>query len=232
MSITILTDIEGTTSSIAFVKDVLFPYARRALPTFVRHHGSEPEVRRWLDTAALDIGGVVSDNCLVELLQQWIDEDRKHTALKALQGMIWRSGYASGAFHAHMYPDAVTQLQTWHAAGHALYVYSSGSVAAQRMFFGYTEAGDLISLFAGFFDTEVGGKRESQSYRNIIEDIGEKPDNVLFLSDVVEELDAAREAGLGTVLVDRIEDYPQPRLGDDSHGHRRVSSFEQIGALV
>lgn len=232
MSTTILTDIEGTTSSIAFVKNVLFPYARRALPTFVRHHGREPEVRRWLDTAALDIGGVVSDNCLVELLQQWIDEDRKHTALKALQGMIWRSGYANGAFHAHMYPDAVAQLQAWHASGHAIYVYSSGSVAAQRMFFGYTEAGDLTPLFSGFFDTELGGKREPQSYRNIVAEIGDNPDNILFLSDVVEELDAARDAGLATALLDRIEDYPEPRLGDACNGHRRVTSFDQIEPLA
>lgn len=230
MSKTIVTDIEGTTSSIAFVKQVLFPYARQALPAFVRRHGQEPDVRRWLDAAALDIGGVVSDDCIVELLQQWIDEDRKHTALKALQGMIWRSGYAHAAFHAHMYPDAVAQLQAWHANGHALYVYSSGSVAAQRQFFAHTEAGDLTPLFAGFFDTEIGGKRESQSYRNILAEIGTTSGDVVFLSDVVEELDAARAAGMGTVLIDRPEDYPQPRTGDACHGHRRVTSFEQIGA--
>lgn len=231
MSTTILTDIEGTTSSIAFVKDVLFPYARRALPTFVRQHGHEPEVRRWLDAAALDIGGVVSDHCIVELLQQWIDEDRKHTALKALQGMIWRAGYAHGAFHAHLYADACRQLQAWHEAGHALYVYSSGSVAAQRLFFAHTEAGDLTALFSGFFDTEMGGKREAQSYRNILAAIERPAADVMFLSDVVEELDAARQAGLGTTLVDRIEDYPRPRLGS-AGGHRRVTSFEQLDALL
>ncbi|PKM16356.1 MAG: acireductone synthase [Gammaproteobacteria bacterium HGW-Gammaproteobacteria-2] len=231
MSKTIVTDIEGTTSSIAFVKQVLFPYARQALPAFVRRHGQEPDVRRWLDAAALDIGGVVSDNCIVELLQQWIDEDRKHTALKALQGMIWRSGYAHAAFHAHIYADAAAQLQAWHANGHVLYVYSSGSVAAQRLFFAHTEAGDLTPLFSGFFDTEIGGKREPQSYRNIVAEIGTAANDVLFLSDVVEELDAAREAGLDTVLVDRIEDYPQPREADTCHGHRRVTRFDEIGEL-
>lgn len=231
MSNTLLTDIEGTTSSIAFVKEVLFPYARQALPAFVRQHGREPEVRRWLDAAALDIGGVVSDNCLVELLQQWIDEDRKHTALKALQGMIWRSGYATKAFHAHLYADALAQLPAWHAAGHALYVYSSGSVAAQRLFFAHTEAGDLTPLFSGFFDTEMGGKREAQSYRNIVAAIERPAAEVLFLSDVVAELDAARDAGLGTVLVDRRDDYPQPRLGEACHGHRRVASFAEIATL-
>ncbi|PKM07711.1 MAG: acireductone synthase [Gammaproteobacteria bacterium HGW-Gammaproteobacteria-4] len=231
MSKIILTDIEGTTSSIAFVKQVLFPYARQALPAFVRRHGQEPDVRRWLDAAALDIGGVVSDNCIVELLQQWIDEDRKHTALKALQGMIWRSGYAHAAFHAHMYPDAITQLQAWHDQGHPLYVYSSGSVAAQRLFFAHTEAGDLTPLFSGFFDTEMGGKREPQSYRNILAEIGVNAGDVVFLSDVVEELDAARDAGLDTVLIDRSEDYAQPRDGDACHGHRRVTRFDEIGEL-
>ena len=224
----VLTDIEGTTSSIRFVKDVLFPYARQALPAFIRAHGSDPAVRRWLDQAALDIGGIVSDECLAEVLQGWIDEDRKHTALKALQGMIWEAGYRSGDFRAHVYPDAERQLRSWSADGIALYVYSSGSVAAQRLFFGHTEAGDLLPLFRGFYDTEVGGKREAAAYAAIVRDIGRPPGDVLFLSDVVEELDAAREAGLATVLVDRIEDYPQPRTGAAAHGHCRVTSFDGI----
>lgn len=224
----ILTDIEGTTSSISFVKEVLFPYARRALPAFVQKHGQEPQVRRWLDAAAMDIGGVSSDHCIVEILQQWIDEDRKHTALKALQGMIWKTGYAQGEYHAHMYPDASAALARWHAAGHSLQVYSSGSVAAQRLFFAHTEAGDLTPLFSGFFDTEMGGKREAASYTNILAAIGRPAAEVLFLSDVVEELDAAREAGLSTCLVDRPEDYPEPRTGEATHGHRRVVSFDEI----
>lgn len=228
MKKTILTDIEGTTSSISFVKDVLFPYARRALPAFVRQHGSDPQVRKWLDAAALDIGGVSSDECIVEILQQWIDEDRKHTALKALQGMIWKAGYSGSDFHAHIYPDAAQALRDWHAAGHPLHVYSSGSAPAQRLFFAHTEAGDLTPLFSGYFDTEVGSKREAKSYRNILAAIGREPGEVLFLSDVVEELDAAREAGLGTVLLDRPQDYPRPRTGEATHGHRRACSFADI----
>jgi enolase-phosphatase E1 len=225
---TILTDIEGTTSSISFVKDVLFPYARRVLPSFVKQHGSEPEVRRWLDAAALDIGGVVSDHCLVDLLQQWIDEDRKHTALKALQGMIWRDGYLAGNFRAHIYPDAAAKLAEWDAAGHPIHVYSSGSVAAQKLFFAHTEAGNLLAHFSGFFDTEIGGKREADSYRRIVAQLGVPASAVMFLSDIVEELDAAREAGLRTALVDRLEDYPTPRLGDAAHGHPRVTGFDAI----
>ena len=107
MATTILTDIEGTTSSISFVKDVLFPYARRELPRFVREHGQDPEVRRWLDAVATENGGICSDDVIVETLQGWIDQDRKHTALKALQGMLWRDGYMRGDFRGHVYPDAV-----------------------------------------------------------------------------------------------------------------------------
>ena len=224
----ILTDIEGTTSSISFVKDVLFPYARAALPAFVRKHGGEPEVRQWLDIAAVDAGNVCKDEVLVEVLQGWIDEDRKHPALKALQGMIWNSGYANAEYAAHVSPDAVAALRDWHAQGHPLYVYSSGSVPAQKLLFGHSTAGDLRPMFSGYFDTAVGGKREVQSYRNVLTALERKPGDVVFLSDVVEELDAAREAGLETVLVDRRADYPSPRLGEATHGHRRVESFSDI----
>ena len=224
----ILTDIEGTTSSISFVKDVLFPYARRALPGFVRAHANDPSVRKWLDAVAAENGGMCRDEMIVEVLQGWIDQDRKHTALKALQGMIWAAGYDSADFTAHIYPDAAPALQGWHDAGLPLYVYSSGSVPAQRLFFGHSDAGDLTALFRGWFDTEVGGKREADSYRRIAASIDVPPGEILFLSDVVEELDAAREAGLDTVLVDRLDDYPQPRSGDDANGHRRVESFADI----
>ncbi|MFZ5657138.1 MAG: acireductone synthase [Pseudomonadota bacterium] len=225
----ILTDIEGTTSSISFVKDVLFPYARRALPAFVREHGNEPEVRRWLDAVATENGAVCSDDTIVEILQGWIDEDRKHTALKALQGMIWRAGYRNADFTAHIYPDAAAQLREWHDAGIPLHVYSSGSVPAQKLFFGHSDAGDLTALVSNWFDTEVGGKREAASYARIAEALALAPGDVLFLSDVVEELDAAREAGMQTVLLDRREDYPQPRTGEATHGHRRVESFADVG---
>ena len=225
---TILTDIEGTTSSISFVKEVLYPFARRALPGFVRARGHEPEVRRWLDAVAVEHGSICSDDTIVETLQGWIDEDRKHTALKALQGMIWREGYESGTLQADMYPDAVAGLRRWHDAGHRLAVYSSGSVAAQHLLFGHTDDGDLTGLFVDYFDTGVGHKRDPESYRNIAARLGRDPATILFLSDIVEELDAAREAGMRTVLVDRPEDYPQPRTGEATHGHERVTRFDAI----
>ena len=229
---TILTDIEGTTSSISFVKEVLFPFARRALPGFVRTHGDDPEVRRWLDAVAAEHGAMCDDAMIVETLQGWIDQDRKHTALKALQGMVWREGYLSGELRADMYPDAVAGLQRWHAAGHRLAVYSSGSVAAQKLLFAHTDAGDLASLFDAFFDTEVGHKRESGSYATIASQLGVEAGDIVFLSDVVEELDAAREAGMHTVLLDRRQDYPQPRTGDATHGHPRAETFDQVDAYL
>jgi enolase-phosphatase E1 len=225
---TILTDIEGTTSSISFVKDVLFPYARRALPGFVRAHGDDPQVRRWLDLVATESGGICSDAVIVETLQGWIDQDRKHTALKALQGLMWREGYLRGDFRGHVYPDAAQALRDWHAAGARLAVYSSGSVDAQKLLFGHSEAGDLTPLFSEFFDTRVGHKREPDSYRHIADALGQAPGDIVFLSDVVEELDAAREAGMRTVLLDRREDYPQPRDAERANGHRRVESFAQV----
>ena len=229
---TILTDIEGTTSSISFVKDVLFPYARRALPGFVREHGAEPEVRRWLDIVATEHGAMCDDAMIVETLQGWIDEDRKHTALKALQGLVWREGYLSGELEADMYPDAVAGLRRWHEAGHRLAVYSSGSVAAQKLLFAHTDAGDLAPLFDAFFDTEAGPKREAASYARIAAALSAAPGDIVFLSDVVAELDAARDAGLRTVLLDRREDYPPPRGGDAANGHPRVESFAAVDALL
>jgi len=224
----IVTDIEGTTSSISFVKDVLFPYARKALPAFVRMHGNDPEVRKWLDVAAADAGGLCQDEMLAEVLQGWIDEDRKHPALKALQGMIWAAGYDGGAYRAHVYDDAVQGLRRWQEAGHPLFVYSSGSVPAQKLLFGHSTAGDLTPLFSGYFDTAIGGKRERTSYRNLAQALDRPPADIVFLSDVVEELDAARSEGFDTVLLDRREDYPVPRVGQATNGHRRVESFADI----
>ncbi len=224
----ILTDIEGTTSSISFVKDVLFPFARRALPAFVKVRGQEPAVRKWLDMVATEMGGMCQDAMIAEVMQGWIDEDRKHTALKALQGMIWADGYRNADFSAHIYPDAAEMLQRWHADGLPLYVYSSGSVPAQRLFFGHSDAGDLTGLFSAWFDTEIGAKREADSYRRIAAEIDLVPSQILFLSDVVAELDAAREAGMDTVLIDRLEDYPEPRDAASANGHRRLESFADI----
>lgn len=210
----VVTDIEGTTSAITFVRDVLFPYARKRLPAFVETHADQSDVQHWLHEAAKEAGFIeASRQEVIELLLRWIDEDRKSTALKALQGMIWKAGYEAGDYVAHMYPEVAARLRQWRADGLRLYVYSSGSVPAQQLFFRHSEAGDLTPLFAGYFDTETGPKREAGSYRRIAAAIDEQPQHVLFLSDIVEELDAAREAGFQTGWLVRppLELPAQPR---------------------
>ncbi|HXP00675.1 MAG TPA: acireductone synthase [Luteibacter sp.] len=219
----ILTDIEGTTSSIDFVKDVLFPYARKHLPAYVETHTDEAEVQHWLHEAAKEAGIVEATRGeIIDLLIRWIDEDRKSTALKALQGMIWREGYESGAYVSHMYPEVAARLRAWHDQGMKLYVYSSGSVPAQKLLFGFSENGDLTPLFSGYFDTQTGHKRETESYRRIAETIGLPPAQILFLSDIREELDAAREAGMRTTQLIR----PPQAISDN--GHPAVADFDAI----
>lgn len=220
----IVTDIEGTTSSISFVKDVLFPYARKRLPAFVETHADRPEVQHWLHEAAKE-GGLISATRteVIDLLIGWIDADRKATPLKALQGMIWEAGYADGDYRAHVYPEVAARLRAWRAQGIRLYVYSSGSVQAQQLFFRYSDAGDLTPLFAGYFDTETGGKRERESYVRIAEAIGESPAHLLFLSDVAEELDAAKAAGFRTTWVQRA-----PLACPADARHPCVADFDAI----
>jgi len=220
----IVTDIEGTTSSISFVKDVLFPYARKHLPAFVTTHVDNPVVQHWLHEAVREAGLVsASQQETIELLQRWIDEDRKATPLKALQGMIWEQGYRDGEYRAHMYPDVAPQLRQWKAQNIDLYVYSSGSVPAQKLFFGYSEAGDLKPLFSGYFDTEIGAKRDPAAYRRIVSALALPAADVLFLSDIAEELDAARAAGMRTILVAR-----PPSHCPEGSTHPCVADFSAI----
>ena len=206
----IVTDIEGTTSSISFVHEVLFPYAAKHMGDFVRSQRHQPEVAAQLDEVArlgeLDVQDVEAQ---IALLSQWMAEDRKITPLKALQGMIWKYGYEQGHFKGHVYPDAVDRLREWHDQGLRLYVYSSGSVQAQKLIFGYTEFGDLTPLFSGYFDTNIGGKREVESYRNILAELDLAGHEVLFLSDIQEELNAAQEAGLQVYWLVREGSLPQ-----------------------
>ncbi|MCP1616012.1 acireductone synthase [Pseudomonas sp. SLBN-26] len=217
----ILTDIEGTTSAVSFVFDVLFPYAARHLPGFVSEHAAEPAVAEQVEAVRRESGEPeASVERVVAILLDWIAEDRKATPLKALQGMVWEQGYRTGQLKGHVYPDAVEALRRWHAEGYRLYVYSSGSIQAQKLIFGCSEAGDLSPLFSGYFDTTSGPKREAGSYRRIVEAIGLPAEEVLFLSDVVQELDAAREAGLPTIGL--------AREGGELAGHPTVASFAVI----
>jgi enolase-phosphatase E1 len=200
----VVTDIEGTTTDIAFVHDLLFPYSVRALPDFVRAHATEPAVAEALEDARGVLGAPDADLELVIMqLLEWIARDQKVTPLKALQGMVWRAGYESGDFTGHVYPDAAAALRAWRDRGIDLYLYSSGSVDAQKLLFGHSDAGDLTPLFRGYFDTRVGRKKAAASYRAIVQSIGVPAENALFLSDVVAELDAAEAAGMQTCLLVR-----------------------------
>jgi len=200
----IITDIEGTTSRISFVTEVLFPYARQHLPAFVRSQQHQPEVAQELAAVRQQLQAPDADieQCIKALLG-WLDADQKITPLKSLQGMIWRAGYEQGHFTGHVYPDVIAQLQAWHAKGIRLYIYSSGSVAAQQLLFKYSDAGDLTPLFSGYFDTHIGAKRELASYAAILQQLQLPPTQVLFLSDVVAELDPARQLGIATVQLIR-----------------------------
>ncbi len=218
----IVTDIEGTTSDIRFVHQVLFPYARERLATFLRQHAEDAEVVAPLTALRQELEQPQADiEQLISALYRFMDEDRKSTALKALQGIIWRSGYQNGDFRGHLYPEVAGQLAAWQQQGLKLYVYSSGSVEAQKLLFGYSDAGDLQPLFSGYFDTHVGAKRETASYRNIANEIGIAPEELLFLSDIHQELDAARDAGWHTCQLIRDD-------ADSQSQHPQVNRFDHI----
>lgn len=231
----VLLDIEGTTSSVRFVYDVMFPFARRELPAYLAAHWGEPDLADAAEQVARDAGHESLDTwqratgrapaalVLAEALRL-MDGDVKATGLKLLQGLVWRSGYASGELRSHLYDDVPEAVRSWRAAGRDVRIYSSGSVEAQRLFFGHTEHGDLLPLFGGHYDTRTGAKRESESYRRIAAEFGLPGSSILFLSDVVAELDAAREAGLRTGLCLRPGNAPV----EPGHGHPEIRSFAQI----
>jgi len=224
----IVTDIEGTTSSISFVKDVLFPYAADKLPDYIRQNRNNPAVQEQLRATAIAarLDGNDTEG-LVKQLLQWMREDKKITPLKSLQGLVWQYGYEHGAYKAHIYADAAAQLKRWHAQGLALFVYSSGSIHAQKLFFKYSEAGDLTPLFNDYFDTTAGPKQEAASYRKIASAIGLPANELLFLSDIEGELNAAKQAGFQTAWLVREKDSPL-RIDDLPATHKLVSSFSQI----
>lgn len=222
----VLTDIEGTTSSIHFVHEVLFPYARNHLAGYVRAHRTEPKVVEQLDAVATASGCPRNDlDGLLAVLEQWIDEDRKETSLKVLQGMLWQQGYQQGAFEGHVYPDAAEYLRFWHDRGLRLYVYSSGSVQAQKLIFGFSNEGDLTPYFSGYFDTQVGGKKDAASYQAIIDELGVEPETVLFLSDVDAELEAAEACGLKTCWLIREGERPGEPLRPVARNFREVDAL-------
>lgn len=213
----IITDIEGTTTPIAFVRDTLYPYARARLESALRR----PEAA----AIAAEVERMVPGRQALATLLHWMDEDAKVTPLKALQGLIWDAGYADGSLQGALYPDVTTSLRRWVRGGLKLYVYSSGSVAAQKLLFGHSVDGNITNLFSGFFDTNVGHKREPESYDRLCIGINVPPAEVLFLSDMEAELDAASSAGLRTCQLVRPEDGTVA-----SERHRSVGDFTRVTA--
>lgn len=218
----IVTDIEGTTSSLSFVKEVLFPYARANLAAYIRSHANEALIKSLLEDVSKHADAKLTTEQIIVQLIQWIDEDKKVTPLKTLQGLIWEAGYRQGDFKGHLYPDAAASLKAWKTKGIDLYIYSSGSVYAQKLLFGHTEYGDLTPLFSGHFDTHIGGKKEKDSYHKIAGQLAIPENQLLFLSDIKEELDAAKAAGFETIWVTR-DSVPNPQAE-----HQQVTGFDHI----
>ncbi|WP_371550889.1 acireductone synthase [Streptomyces sp. NBC_00554] len=223
----VVLDIEGTTSATGFVVDVLYPYSRSRFGAVLSERSGDPDVVRAVAQVRELIGEPDADAGRVEkALNEWLDEDRKATPLKTLQGLIWSEGFARGDLVSHFYDDVVPALRSWHAAGVRLHVYSSGSVAAQRAWFRSSPEGDLLPLVEGLYDTEnAGPKQEPASYTTIAAALGEAPGRILFLSDRPGELDAARAAGWQAVGVRRPgEPYYEQGVGD----HPQAGTFDEI----
>lgn len=203
----ILTDIEGTSTSVAFVYEVLFPYFKENVADYFQKNYPHPDlegpVAAVRATVLEERGETIDTAGVVEQLIAWTVADRKHTALKSVQGLVWAAAYQQGAIKGHVYPDVPPALEAWKKAGYQLGVYSSGSVAAQQLLFGFSEFGDLKPYFSHYFDTLVGPKREAASYHNILAALNLPASAVLFLSDVEAELDAAEEAGMHTIQLVR-----------------------------
>ncbi len=217
----LLLDIEGTISSLSYVKEVMFPYSKSKLKSFLKENAQKEEIRSLLKRLEEKVGRSLSVEEAAEIFEDWIEKDLKEPILKELQGHIWEIGFKSGELMGHIYEDAYEKIREWRSKGYKIYIYSSGSVKAQKLFFGNTKYGDLTKLFDGFFDTSIGSKREKDSYIAIAKTLGLKPEDFLFLSDVEEELDSASLAGMKTIKVDRYNS------GDVSK-HRVVKSFFEV----
>jgi enolase-phosphatase E1 len=222
----VLCDIEGTTTPISFVHDVLFPYARARIPAFLDAHADDDEVRAIVNALRSEMrsaSGEQQSGNIVGYLNSLMDADRKSGPLKALQGLIWQEGYATGELRGEVYPDVPNAFARWTSAGVRVAIFSSGSVLAQQLIFGRSTAGDLTGFLSAYFDTRVGAKGEPDSYRRIAEALGVPAIRVLFLSDVATELAAAQSAGLKTLLVVR-----PPGSIPDASGFEAVTTFDAI----
>jgi enolase-phosphatase E1 len=234
----ILLDIEGTTCPVSFVAEVLFPYASSCLERHLEEHQDEVEIKSllegvemaWKEDVHPEAIALLEEQespteikIIAQYLKQLIARDIKLTELKDLQGRIWRSGYASGELVAPLFPDAPEALQRWHDKGFTLAVYSSGSIPAQKLLYGHCQAGDLTPLFQHWFDTKTGAKQAKESYLTIAKSMGTAPSDVLFISDALQELEAADAAGMKTLFSDR-EGNP----ARDAGRFARISDYSRL----
>ncbi len=219
----ILFDIEGTVAPISFVKEVLFPYSKERMESFIKENKENPKVKEILDEVQKIEGKKLTEDEIIEVLKKWIEEDRKIAPLKDIQGLIWKEGFESGQLKAPLYDDAYEKMKQWKDK-YRLYIYSSGSVGAQKLFFSHTNYGNILDWFSGHFDTKIGNKKESQSYEYIAEEIGLKPEEILFLSDNPDEIKAAAKAGLQVTKVSRPQDDPYI----EDFPYKQIKSFEEL----
>ncbi len=236
----VLLDIEGTTSSISFVYDVMFPYVRDHVATYLNENWTDEAVQEAVSMLAADLGKERAENWLdkesaeenqaqvVAGVLRLMDADVKATGLKQIQGLVWKDGFLSGQLVSHLYGDVAECMNRWHDVGIDVRIYSSGSIQAQKLFFGHTVAGDLSGLIGGHYDTTTGAKQEPASYRKIASEFSCPPNEILFISDVVAELFAAKEAGMQVVLSIRPGNKPV----DDGHEFDAITSFDDINLLV
>jgi enolase-phosphatase E1 len=226
----VLTDIEGTTTSISFVHDVLFPYSAERMEDFIDTFKDDDKVKNALTKVRQTL--ITEEKItkpshkeVIEALLHWIKIDRKHPGLKDIQGFIWEEGYKCKEIKGHLFTDVLPVMNQWVKRGLQIGIYSSGSIHAQKLLFSNTAYGDLTHIFSHYFDTSVGMKRESNSYENIRKQIALLPYDILFLSDVGEELDAAKKAGFRTCQIVRENAKP-------SENHPKVSNFAMIDDII
>ena len=238
----VLLDIEGTTTPIAFVHEILFSYARANVKDYLQQKWDSPDVvedlEKLCEENAVDqqqgfqppvIDSATRDahlDSLIAYINWLIDRDRKSTGLKSLQGKIWKQGYIDGTLKSQVFPDVPPAMELWHRAGLAISIFSSGSVLAQKLLFQHTNTGDLTPLISNYFDTSSGPKTDAQSYQRIASELEYAPKEILFVSDVMRELDAAREAGMEAVLCVRPGNQPQ----NCTESYPVIHSFEEIGS--
>ena len=232
----VLLDIEGTTSSIAFVYDVMFAYVRKHLSSFLAMNWELEGVQQAVEQMAIDAGCSPSDwihrsNSVQESCRRveqhvlsLMDADQKSTGLKSLQGILWKNGFDDGSLRAHLFPEVPSALSRWTKSGLDVRIYSSGSIAAQKLFFGHTESGDLLPFFSGHYDTTIGSKKESESYRRIADDVGCPPESIVFVTDVLAELDSAHTAGMQVIASCRPGNVELP----DDIPYHRIYSFDEL----